>query len=57
MLAKKNQAGWDLIINLASQPRRNLRAFRFLSIGGGVLTGILLILLIVLNIKNFPLTG
>ncbi|HAV41857.1 MAG TPA: hypothetical protein DCW97_05565 [Acidobacteria bacterium] len=55
MLAKENQAGWDLIINLASQPRRNLRAFRFLSVGGGVLTGILLILLIVLNIKNFSL--
>jgi len=55
MLARENQNGWDIIINLASQPRRNLRAFRFLSVGTGVLTGILLILLILLNIKNVSL--
>lgn len=55
MLARENHSGWKVIINLASQPRRNLRAFRFLSGTVACLTVILLILLILLNIKNFSL--
>ena len=55
MLPRENHSGWKVIINLASQPRRNVRFFRFLSGAGACLAGILLILLIVLNIKNFSL--
>ncbi len=55
MLARENHSGWKVIINIASQPRRNLRAFRFLSGTVACLTVILLILLILLNIKNFSL--
>ena len=55
MLPRENHSGWKVIINLASQPRRNLRAFRFLSGTVACLTVILLILLILLNIKNFSL--
>ncbi|HOJ27342.1 MAG TPA: hypothetical protein PLP94_09115 [Candidatus Saccharicenans sp.] len=55
MLPRENHNGWKVIINLASQPRRNVRFFRFLSGAGACLVGILLILLIVLNVKNFSL--
>jgi len=55
MLPRENHSGWKVIINLASQPRRNVRFFRFLSGAGVCLAGILLILLMVLNIKNFSL--
>ena len=55
MLPRENHSGWKVIINLASQPRRNVRFFRFLSGAGACLVGILLILLIVLNVKNFSL--
>jgi len=55
MLPRENHSGWKVIINLASKPRRNVRFFRFLSGAGACLVGILLILLIVLNVKNFSL--
>ncbi|MDD8021253.1 MAG: hypothetical protein PHU81_08785 [Acidobacteriota bacterium] len=51
----ENHSGWNIIINLASQPRRNLRAFRFLAIISGSLTILLLILLVVFNIRSFSL--
>ncbi|HNS05364.1 MAG TPA: hypothetical protein PKH53_05075 [Candidatus Saccharicenans sp.] len=55
MLPRENHNGWKVIVNLASQPRRNVRFFRFLSGATAGLTGILLILLIVLNVKNLSL--
>jgi len=55
MLPRENHNGWKVIINLASQPRPNVRFFRFLSGAIACLAGLFLILLIVLNVKNFSL--
>lgn len=45
--------GWNIIINLASHPRRNLRLYRMLISGLMVLLAVVFLYLVIFNLRSF----
>ncbi len=53
MSGRANRNGWNLVINLASQPRRNRRPYRFLRAGLSLLIAAGLVVLALLNLNSW----